>query len=125
MRIRIVILILSVVITSTSVADDTTWHTIQSHVLGQNCTNCHSTGTSFARQSGLVLTEDEAYNQLVDVAPKNSAANADGLSRVSSVGGLPGLAQSFFWEKVNAPEQDHFYQDHPSYGAIMPFGSPS
>ncbi|HEV8538213.1 MAG TPA: T9SS type A sorting domain-containing protein, partial [Bacteroidota bacterium] len=39
-------------------------------------------------------------------------------------GGLPGLAKSFLWEKVNAPEQEHFYTDHPLYGSIMPLGMP-
>lgn len=125
MRIRVAIIVLLVAIASTSAADDATWDVIQTHVFDQNCNNCHSAGTSFATQSGLVLTEDEAYSQLVDVAPKNSAANADGLTRVSSVGGPPGLFQSFLWEKINAPEQDHFYEDHPFYGAIMPLGSPS
>lgn len=119
------ILVLSVAITSSSEANDATWDVIQTHVLDQNCANCHSAGSSFATQSGLVLTPDAAFNQLVDVPPMNSAAAADGLLRVSSVGGPPGLFQSFLWEKINAPEQDHFYEDHPHYGALMPLGSPS
>ena len=38
--------------------------------------------------------------------------------------GLESLPKSFLWEKINATEESHFYDDHPGYGAIMPFGSP-
>lgn len=101
-----------------------TWETIQQDILNINCGGCHSAGSSLARQSGLVLTEKEAYGQLIDVVPRNTAAAGDGLKRVSSAGGLPGVEQSFLWEKINASEQDHFYDDHPHYGAIMPLGQP-
>ena len=99
-----------------------TWERIQTHVLDQNCANCHAAGHSFAVQSDLVLTSDQAYSQLVDVQPKNSAAAADGLVRVSSIGGAPGLFQSYLWEKINAPDRDHFFNDHPNYGSPMPLG---
>jgi hypothetical protein len=108
----------------TQAQEGSTWQTIQSHIFNGNCTNCHSAGTSFARQSDLILTADVAYSQLVDVVPNNSAANADGLLRVSSAGGPAGLSQSFLWEKINAPAQDHFYEHHPDYGSIMPLGAP-
>ena len=101
-----------------------TWETIQQDILNINCVRCHAAGTSFARQSGLVLTQDVAYGQLIDVMPRNTAAAGDGLKRVSSAGGLPGVEQSFLLEKIGAPEQDHFYDDHPHYGAIMPLGQP-
>src|SRR5262245_57042032 len=105
--------------------EPSTWNTIQTHILNGTCTSCHQSGTSFARQSGLVLTDDIAFDQLLNVTPTNLAARADGLLRVSSVGGSPGLYQSFLWEKINAAEQDHFYDDHPNYGALMPLGKPS
>lgn len=101
-----------------------TFDTIQHQILNQNCVSCHSPGTSFATQSGLVLTEEQSYDQLVDVLPRNSAAVADGLLRVSSTGGAPGIFRSFLWEKINAPEQQHFYDDHPGYGSLMPLGRP-
>jgi hypothetical protein len=104
--------------------DGSTWSLIQHTILNNNCVVCHRSGESFATQSDLILTEDVAYNQLLDVLPHNSAARADRLRRVSSVGGSPGLNQSFLWEKINAPEQFHFYDDHPNYGAIMPLGLP-
>jgi hypothetical protein len=105
--------------------EPSTWEQIQRTILNRQCTTCHLTGSSFARQSGLVLQEDVAYEQLVEAAPRNAAAAADGLVRVSSRGGLPGLLRSFLWEKINAEEQDHFYSDHPHYGALMPLGQPS
>ncbi len=101
-----------------------TWAQIQRDVLNPNCTSCHSAGTSFARQSGLVLTDDVAFAQLVDAEPRNTAAQTDRLVRVSRLGGLPGMEKSFLWEKINAPQQDHFYSDHPHYGALMPLGQP-
>ncbi len=106
-------------------AQETTWEKIQQDILNRNCTGCHVEGSAFARQSGLVLTQDVAYDNLVGVAPRNSAAAADGLARVSRAGGFPGLFQSFIWEKVNVAEQDHFYNGHPNYGQLMPLGMPS
>ncbi len=105
-------------------SDSSTWEQIQNDILNKNCVTCHRTGTSFARQSGLALEEGMAYAQLVEALPRNAAAAADGLVRVSSRGGFAGLVQSFLWEKINAPEQDHFYNDHPHYGALMPLGQP-
>jgi hypothetical protein len=110
--------------TAAAAQDDSTWSLIQHTILNNNCVSCHRAGQSFATQSDLILTEDTAYDQLLDVLPKNTAARADGLKRVSSIGGFPGLQQSFLWEKINAPEQLHFYDDHPNYGAIMPLGLP-
>ncbi|MBT8401837.1 MAG: hypothetical protein KJO98_15260 [Rhodothermia bacterium] len=103
--------------------DESTWETIQAKVLEPNCTGCHAAGTDFARQSDLVLTADVAYDQLVDVPPRNAAAKADGLVRISSEG-LAGLDKSFLWEKINAREREHFLSDHPEYGSFMPLGAP-
>ncbi|MFC1758196.1 hypothetical protein ACFL2H_05445, partial [Planctomycetota bacterium] len=110
-------------LTSVAVAQESTFETIQTHVFEGNCANCHQADSTFARQSGLELTGDVSYSQLVDVEPFNTVARADGLTRVSSVGGPIGLAQSFLWEKINVADQDHFYADHPGYGALMPLGA--
>ena len=96
---------------------------IQEHIFDRYCITGHQEGTAFARQSDLVLTADVSYAQLIDVPPRNSAAREDGLVRVSSEG-LPGLYKSFLWEKLNAPDQEHFYSDHPFYGSMMPLGGP-
>ena len=58
-----------------------TFEIIQTEIFNLNCISCHQPGTSFARQSGLILTEGVAYASLVDVVPKNAAAAADGLVR--------------------------------------------
>ncbi len=100
-----------------------TWKVVQDQILTPRCTGCHVEGSPFARQSGLVLTPDVAYSQLVGVLPTNAAARAVGLSRLGTKG-LESLYESFLWEKINAPDQEHFYADHPHYGAPMPFGEP-
>src|SRR5262245_43389585 len=124
MKLRLVAVVLFVSGMQGSRAQETsTWQTIQKQILAPNCTVCHAAGTSFVRQSDLVLTEDAAYDQLIDVMPKNAAAAADGLVRVGTHG-LASLDKSFLWEKINAPSQEHFYSDHPEYGSIMPLGLP-
>ena len=105
-------------------AQTSTWETIQSGIFDAQCVQCHVAGSAFATQSGLILTSDVAYDNLIDVTPTNSTAAGDGLVRVSSEGGLAAPHQSFLWEKINAPNQDHFYADHPAYGSLMPLGLP-
>ncbi|MDA0197015.1 MAG: hypothetical protein O2887_18605 [Bacteroidetes bacterium] len=100
------------------------WEVIQTQIFKANCVVCHSDGTSFARQSDLILTKDAAYNNLIDRAPKNAAAAADGLMLLETKG-LESLYTSFLWEKINASDQEHFYEDHAEYGEMMPLGLPS
>ncbi len=113
---------IAIVIQIISAQTPSTWNVIQRNILDKQCISCHTAGTTFANQSGLVLTQDAAYQQLVDVPPKNSSALKDSLMRVSSKGSFPGIAKSFLWEKVDASQQSHFNNDHPYYGAIMPLG---
>ena len=98
------------------------WQIIRDDILAPNCVSCHSAGTTFASQSDLLLTADVAYEQLVNRSVNNRAADDNGLVRVSTEG-LPGLFKSFLWEKINAPDQEHFYADHPYYGSQMPLGA--
>jgi hypothetical protein len=100
-----------------------TFEVIQHEIFDSNCASCHSSGTAFARQSGLVLTADAAYSQLVGVAPNNRVAAEAGMVRVSNQG-LAGVELSYLWEKINALATDHFYDEHPDYGEIMPLGRP-
>jgi len=99
-----------------------TWQTVQQRVLNRSCINCHAVGGyPPAVQTGLILTADSAYRKLINARPYNTAAQADTLVRVSTVGGLTGLAKSYFWHKVNAPNSPNL----PSgYGSIMPLGLP-
>ena len=98
-----------------------TWGIIRDRILGPNCVGCHSDGTAFARQSKLILTPDIAYEQLVNRKPANTYALEDRLELVGTEG-LASVGKSFLWEKINAAEQQHFYDDHPGYGSLMPLG---
>ena len=100
-----------------------TWKVIQDEVMTPLCADCHQIGTTFSEQSGLLLTEGEAYQQLINVLPNNASARSDGLLRVGSEG-LASLETSYLWEKINAPNQEHFNTDHPYYGSLMPLGRP-
>lgn len=104
--------------------EQATWDVIQNNILAANCTSCHTAGTSFARQSGLVLTADVAYSQLVNAAPRNAAAAADGLVRVSDKG-QAGLDRSYLWQKIDTGAHDPLAQGHAGYGEQMPLGGPS
>mgnify|MGYP003304644640 FL=1 len=100
-----------------------TWDVIQTVILDKNCVECHVAGASFATQSDLVLTSNVAYSQLVNRTPNNPTARADGLTLVGTEG-LASVGKSFLWEKINAPNQAHYFDDHPGYGALMPLGKP-
>ena len=100
-----------------------TWDIIQTVIFDKNCVECHVAGASFATQSDLVLTSSVAYSQLVNRTPKNPVALADGLTLVGTEG-LASVGKSFLWEKINAPDQAHYFDDHPGYGALMPLGKP-
>lgn len=98
-----------------------TWNIIQDAIWNPKCTMCHVSGSSFAEQSGLILTDDVAYDELIDVTPNNIHAAEDGLKLVGT-DGIGSLYNSFLWEKINAPNYEHFYEDHPEYGSVMPLG---
>ena len=66
-----------------------TWELIQENILTPQCVSCHNSGSYFAEVSGLVLTADSAYMQLVDIPNTNIYANNDGYFRVNSSGGYP------------------------------------
>ena len=101
---------------------DTSWSILYKQVLEPNCSNCHMNGSAIQKQSGLDFSSAAVYNDLVGVVPKNLAATEDGLLRVSTEGGMKGLTQSYLWEKINIYDQEHFLNDHPEYGQLMPPG---
>jgi len=100
------------------------WEVVQGNIFEPNCVVCHTAGTSFARDSDLILTKGVAYNNLIDKVPENADAAEDGLKLLEQ-NGLESLYNSFLWEKIDAPNQEHFYEDHPEYGSIMPLGLPA
>lgn len=97
---------------------------IQEVIFDKNCVSCHQEGTTFARQSNLVLSRGKAYQQLIDRPPHNTVARGDGLLLVGTKG-LQSIYNSFLWEKINFPDYAHFYDDHPEYGELMPLGGRS
>ncbi len=103
---------------------ESTYDIIQTRIFDKNCVSCHQEGTSFAKQSDLVLTKGRSYPQLINRQPNNTAASADGLVLVGTKG-LPSVSNSFLWEKVNIPDYAHFYDDHSEYGELMPLGGQS
>ena len=98
-----------------------TWNIIQDSIFTPNCISCHDHGLYFAEQSNLILAEDVAYQELINVVPNNTAAADDGLTLVGT-DGIVSLYNSFLWEKINAQDFEHFYDDHPEYGSLMPLG---
>ena len=115
--------ILSILIFSTfAFAQNSTWKEIQTKIFDKSCNSCHNPSSMFGVQSGLILTGDSAYKNMLNVAPKNLVAKNEGLVRVSNMGSFQGIAKSFLWEKIDASQQQHFYDDHPYYGGLMPLG---
>ena len=55
--------------------DRSTWQVIQEDIWNPNCVECHVAGSTFAEQSGLVLTADEAYEQELTKPLKDEVNN--------------------------------------------------
>ena len=100
------------------------WQIINEDILSLKCSQCHYDGSFYAETSNLILTEDIAYNQLLNRVPNNSSAEDDNLFLISNSSGLLGILQSYFWEKINIKNENHFYSEHPQYGELMPLGGP-
>ena len=103
-------------------AEQSTWNIIEEKIIETSCVNCHVTGSTMTKQSGLDLSQNDTYSRLVGVDPKNIAAKNDGLVIVSNAGGMKGLSKSYLWEKINAYDREHYLSDHPDYGQMMPPG---
>ena len=88
---------------------------IQRDILDPRCASCHRTGTSDARQSGLVLTADSAYQQLVGVASVQAVAKSVGMPRIKAFKS----DSSLFYHKL-AWIPGHHGVD---YGNLMPMGT--
>lgn len=93
---------------------DGTFATIQHDIFNVSCVSCHSAGSSDARNSGLVLTADVSYDQLVGAQSTQTVAHADGLLRVKS--GKPD--SSLLFHKLDWIPGHH----SRDYGVLMPMG---
>ncbi len=94
---------------------DGTFARIQREVLDPSCVSCHKTGDANARQSGLVLTADSSYQQLVGVPSLHQIAKADGMARIRAFRS----DSSLFYHKL-AWIPGHHSRD---YGNLMPMGT--
>ncbi len=94
---------------------DGTFTRIQREILDPSCASCHSSGSSQARQSQLVLSADSSYQQLVGAASVNQVAKADGLPRVRAFR----ADSSLLFHKL-AWVPGHHSRD---YGQFMPTGT--
>jgi len=94
---------------------DGTYARIQREILDVSCVSCHKTGDANARQSGLVLTADSSYQQMLGVASLQRTAKANGLMRIKAFRS----DSSLFYHKL-AWIPGHHSVD---YGNLMPMGT--
>jgi len=99
---------------STSVVDGS-YARIQREIFDVSCVSCHKAGDANARQSGLVLTADSSYQQLVGVASLQNTARTEGMLRVRAYKGDSSL---LFHKLAWVP--GHHSRD---YGQLMPMGT--
>ncbi len=96
------------------------WTIIQEKILTPSCatSGCHASTTDATySQHNLILSMSTAYDNLINKASKNPAANADGLVRVK-----PGdYSKSLLYHKVDCQPGHH----SANYGATMPLGGPN
>jgi hypothetical protein len=94
---------------------DASFTRIQREILDKQCISCHKTGDANARQSGLVLTSDSSYQQLVGVPSLQALAKSSGVPRVKAFKS----DSSLFYHKL-AWIPGHHSVD---YGNLMPMGT--
>ena len=110
--------------TATDVTDPvalSSFDLMQQKILTPSCatSGCHSSEKDLTfSQHGLVLAAGVAYQNLVGVDPKNSAAKTDGLKRVKAFASL----ESLLYHKINPAASHH---SGKQYGNSMPLGGQS
>ena len=90
---------------------------LQAKVLTPTCAGCHTAGSAVALQSGLVLTADQSYRNLVNAQPANANAKADGMLRVKPFDPI----NSLLFHKLQWAGGHHARD----YGSPMPLGTQS
>ena len=88
---------------------------IQRDILNPQCASCHTSRSTDALQSGLVLTADSAYQQLVGVASVQPLAKSSGMLRIRA----SKSDSSLLYHKL-AWIPGHHSVD---YGNLMPMGT--
>ena len=61
---------------------------------------CHYEGSFYAETSDLILTQNVAYNQLINRVPNNSSAMTDELVLISNASGFAWDITELFWKKL-------------------------
>ncbi len=96
-------------------AQKSSWSIIQEKILTPSCalSGCHASATDATyAQHNLILTAADAFDNLINKPSKNTAANADGITRVK-----PGdYLKSLLYHKVDCQPGHHA----ANYGATMP-----
>ena len=115
-----IVLLVNVILNASEENRDT-WEIVRDDIIVPRCASCHTAGSFYAEQSGLILTSDVAYEEIINT---NTAALNDGLVQLSNDGGMLGVQLSYFWEKINIRDEEHYLGDHPYYGELMPLGGP-
>ena len=118
-----IVLLVNVILDASEENRDS-WEIISDDIITPRCASCHTAGSFYAEQSGLILTSDMAYEEIINTPPTNSSALEDGLVQISSEGGMLGVQLSYLWEKINIRDEEHYLGDHPYYGELMPLGGP-
>ena len=118
-----IVVLISIIIDSNQ-ETRSTFEIISQDIFTPACAQCHYEGSFYAQQSGLVMTEDVLYDEIINVTPTNVTAANDNLVLISNEGGIGAIQLSYLWEKINVWDQEHYFGDHPGYGDLMPLGGP-
>mgnify|MGYP001792044292 CR=1 FL=1 len=106
-------------VAATATATDT-WTIIQEKIFTPSCatSGCHaSSGDATFSQHNLILSSAVAYDNLVNMVSKNTAANTTGLLRVKP----SDYVNSLLYQKTDCQAG----QNAAKYGATMPLGGPN
>jgi len=98
---------------SVQAGNTSSFQLLQQKVFTPSCVGCHTQGTDYAVQSGLILDQDQSYNSLINIMSYYPKAKADDILLVK-----PGNADSsLLYMKVHGIPQNH------DYGLLMPLGN--
>ena len=78
-----VVTIVNIVING-GLEERSTFEIISDEIFVPYCSGCHYEGSFYAEQSGLVMTEDVLYSEIINTIPTNTAAADDGLVLISN-----------------------------------------
>lgn len=93
-------------------ANKSSFQLLQEKVITPSCTGCHTTGSNYANESGLVLDAPVAYQNLFAIPAHQVSAHTDGLLRIKA----GDADNSLLYLKV------HGFPQGKNYGSMMPLG---